>query len=100
VIVLGVAIFAAGVRNFSRAATPVPSTRPVRRLVTSGIHGLRRNPTYFGVFYADWSASQTGAARARHTTIRCAFCGSGKGGRLVDAIPKTKQGDPRPPLPV
>jgi protein-S-isoprenylcysteine O-methyltransferase Ste14 len=50
-IVLGVAIFAAGVRNFSRAATPVPSTRPVRTLVTSGVHGLSRNPIYLGMFF-------------------------------------------------
>lgn len=49
-IVLGVAIFAAGVRNFSRAATPVPSTRPVRTLVTTGIHGWSRNPIYVGMF--------------------------------------------------
>jgi protein-S-isoprenylcysteine O-methyltransferase Ste14 len=48
--VLGVAIFAAGVRNFSRAATPVPSTRPVQALVTTGIHGLSRNPIYVGMF--------------------------------------------------
>ena len=38
-ILLGVAIFAAGVRNFFRAATPVPSNQPVRALVTTGIHG-------------------------------------------------------------
>jgi protein-S-isoprenylcysteine O-methyltransferase Ste14 len=49
-IVLGVAIFAAGIRNFSRAATPVPSTRPVRTLVTTGIHGRSRNPIYVGMF--------------------------------------------------
>src|SRR5215207_5106746 len=49
-IVLGVAIFAAGVRNFSRAATPVPSTQPVRTLVTAGIHGWSRNPIYIGMF--------------------------------------------------
>jgi protein-S-isoprenylcysteine O-methyltransferase Ste14 len=49
-ILLGIAIFAAGVRNFSRAATPVPSTRPVRTLVTTGIHGLSRNPIYVGMF--------------------------------------------------
>lgn len=42
------AIFAAAVRNFSRAATPVP-TRPVRTLVTNGIHGLSRNPIYVGM---------------------------------------------------
>jgi protein-S-isoprenylcysteine O-methyltransferase Ste14 len=48
-IVLGVAIFAAGVRNFSRAATPVPSTLPVQALVTTGIHGWSRNPIYVGM---------------------------------------------------
>jgi protein-S-isoprenylcysteine O-methyltransferase Ste14 len=48
-IVLGVAIFAAGIRNFSRAATPVPSTRPVYTLVTTGIHGWSRNPIYVGM---------------------------------------------------
>lgn len=49
-IALGVAIFAAGARNFARAATPLPSTQPVRALVTSGIHGLSRNPIYLGMF--------------------------------------------------
>ena len=41
---------AAGARNFSRAATPVPSNQPVRALVTSGIHGWSRNPIYVGMF--------------------------------------------------
>jgi hypothetical protein len=36
-ILLGVAIMAAGIRNFSRASTPVPSNQPVRALVTNGI---------------------------------------------------------------
>ena len=49
-ILLGVAIMAAGIRNFSRAATPVPSNQPVRALVTSGIHGWSRNPIYLGMF--------------------------------------------------
>jgi len=49
-IVLGVAIAAAGIGNFSRAATPVPSNQPVRALVTSGIHGHSRNPIYVGLF--------------------------------------------------
>jgi len=49
-ILLGAAIFAAGIRNFSRAATPVPSNQPVRTLVTTGIHGLSRNPIYVGMF--------------------------------------------------
>jgi protein-S-isoprenylcysteine O-methyltransferase Ste14 len=50
VILIGVAILAAGARNFSRAATPVPSNQPVRALVTTGIHGWSRNPIYIGMF--------------------------------------------------
>src|SRR4029453_3314224 len=49
-ILLGVAIAGAGIRNFSRASTPVPSNRPVRALVTAGIHGWSRNPIYVGMF--------------------------------------------------
>jgi protein-S-isoprenylcysteine O-methyltransferase Ste14 len=49
-ILIGVAIAAAGIRNFSRAATPVPSNQPVRALVTTGIHGWSRNPIYVGMF--------------------------------------------------
>ena len=49
-ILIGVAIMAAGIRNFSRAATPVPSNQPVRALVTTGIHGWSRNPIYVGMF--------------------------------------------------
>jgi protein-S-isoprenylcysteine O-methyltransferase Ste14 len=49
-ILLGVAIFAAAVGNFARADTPVPSTEPVRALVTTGIHGVSRNPIYLGMF--------------------------------------------------
>jgi protein-S-isoprenylcysteine O-methyltransferase Ste14 len=48
-ILIGVAILAAGVRNFSRAATPVPSNQPVRALVTTGIHSWSRNPIYVGM---------------------------------------------------
>jgi protein-S-isoprenylcysteine O-methyltransferase Ste14 len=48
--VIGVAIMAAGARNFSRAGTPVPSNQPVRALVTTGIHGWSRNPIYVGMF--------------------------------------------------
>ena len=46
---IGLAIMAAGARNFSRAATPVPSNQPVRALVTTGIHGWSRNPIYVGM---------------------------------------------------
>ena len=49
-ILVGVSIMAAGIRNFSRAATPVPSNQPVRALVTTGIHGWSRNPIYVGMF--------------------------------------------------
>jgi protein-S-isoprenylcysteine O-methyltransferase Ste14 len=49
-ILIGAAIMAAGIRNFSHAATPVPSSRPVRALVTTGIHGWSRNPIYVGMF--------------------------------------------------
>jgi protein-S-isoprenylcysteine O-methyltransferase Ste14 len=48
-IVIGVAIMAVGIRNFSRADTPVPSNQPVRALVTTGIHGWSRNPIYVGM---------------------------------------------------
>jgi protein-S-isoprenylcysteine O-methyltransferase Ste14 len=49
-ILIGLGIMAAGVRNFSRASTPVPSNQPVRALVTTGIHGWSRNPIYVGMF--------------------------------------------------
>ncbi|EJL56753.1 hypothetical protein-S-isoprenylcysteine methyltransferase [Rhizobium sp. CF122] len=49
-IFLGIAVFAAGLWNFSRAGTPVPGNRPARALVTTGIHGLSRNPIYVGMF--------------------------------------------------
>jgi|SRR5215831_1950857 len=49
-ILLGIAVFAAGIRNFLRAGTPVPTTKPARALVTTGIHGWTRNPIYLGMF--------------------------------------------------
>ena len=49
-IVIGIALFAAGVRNFSRAATPLPTNEPARVLVMTGIHGWTRNPIYLGFF--------------------------------------------------
>jgi protein-S-isoprenylcysteine O-methyltransferase Ste14 len=49
-ILIGLALAAAGIRNFSRAATPVPTNQPVRALVTTGIHGWTRNPIYLGMF--------------------------------------------------
>lgn len=49
-IVAGVGFFAAGIRNFSRAGTPVPTNEPTRVLATTGIHGWTRNPIYLGMF--------------------------------------------------
>ena len=49
-IFIGIGVFAAGIRNFSSAATPVQGTRPTRALVTTGIHGWSRNPIYLGMF--------------------------------------------------
>ncbi len=49
-ILIGVALAAAGIVNFSRAATPVPTNQPTRALVTTGIHGWTRNPIYLGLF--------------------------------------------------
>jgi protein-S-isoprenylcysteine O-methyltransferase Ste14 len=49
VILVGLALAAAGIRNFSQAATPVRSKEPTRVLVTTGIHGWTRNPIHLGM---------------------------------------------------
>jgi protein-S-isoprenylcysteine O-methyltransferase Ste14 len=49
-ILIGLALAAAGIRNFLRARTPVPTNEPTRALVTTGIHGWTRNPIYVGMF--------------------------------------------------
>ena len=49
-IAAGIAILAAGLSNFGRAGTPVPTNQPTQRLVTGGIHGRSRNPIYVGLF--------------------------------------------------
>jgi len=49
-ILIGLTLAAAGIRNFSRAATPVPTNEPTRVLVTTGIHSWSRNPIYLGLF--------------------------------------------------
>ena len=49
-ILVGLALAATGIRNFSRARTPVPTNEPTRALVTTGIHGWTRNPIYLGMF--------------------------------------------------
>ena len=50
VTLVGLALAAVGIRNFSRAATPVRWKEPTRVLVTTGIHGWPRNPIYLGMF--------------------------------------------------
>jgi protein-S-isoprenylcysteine O-methyltransferase Ste14 len=49
IVLLGFAIAIVGIRNFSRAGTPVPGNRPVRAVVTTGIHAWSRNPIYVGM---------------------------------------------------
>jgi protein-S-isoprenylcysteine O-methyltransferase Ste14 len=49
-ILVGLAFFVAGIRNFTGAGTPVPTNEPTRALVTSGVHGRTRNPIYLGMF--------------------------------------------------
>jgi protein-S-isoprenylcysteine O-methyltransferase Ste14 len=49
-VLVGLALAAAGIRNFLRARTPVPTNQPTRALVTTEIHGWTRNPIYLGMF--------------------------------------------------
>jgi protein-S-isoprenylcysteine O-methyltransferase Ste14 len=49
-ILVGLILATAGIRNFSRADTPVQSIEPTRALVTTGIHAWSRNPIYLGMF--------------------------------------------------
>ena len=49
-ILIGLALAAGGIRDFSRAATPVPTNQSTRALVTTGTHGWSRNPIYIGMF--------------------------------------------------
>jgi protein-S-isoprenylcysteine O-methyltransferase Ste14 len=48
---VGIAVFTASIRSFSRAGTPVQGTRPTRTLVTTGIYGWSRNPIYLGMLF-------------------------------------------------
>jgi len=50
VILLGLVLAISGIRDFTNAGTPVPTNKPTRALVTTGIHGWTRNPIYLGMF--------------------------------------------------
>lgn len=49
-LLIGLAIGVAGIRDFSRAGTPVPTNQPTRALATNGAHSWSRNPIYLGMF--------------------------------------------------
>ena len=49
-ILIGLALAGGGLRDFSRAGTPVRTIEPTRALVTTGMHGWSRNPIYVGMF--------------------------------------------------
>ena len=49
-LLIGLALFTAGIGNFVRAGTPIPTNQPARTVVTTGIHGWTRNPIYLGMF--------------------------------------------------
>lgn len=48
VMLAALAFVSLGIRNFSRAGTPVPTNQPARTLVVTGIHRRSRNPIYVG----------------------------------------------------
>jgi protein-S-isoprenylcysteine O-methyltransferase Ste14 len=49
-ILAGLALAVAGIRNFTQAGTAVRTIEPTTALVTTGIHGRSRNPIYLGLF--------------------------------------------------
>lgn len=46
---IGLLLAAMGIRNFTKAGTPVPTNQPTSALVTSGIYAWTRNPIYLGI---------------------------------------------------
>ena len=49
IMAVGLVVFIAAMRQFSRAGTNVPTTMPTTAIVTSGIYGYSRNPIYLGM---------------------------------------------------
>jgi protein-S-isoprenylcysteine O-methyltransferase Ste14 len=49
-ILAGLVTIVLGIRNFTRAGTPVPTRQPTCALITTGIHGRSRNPIYVSMF--------------------------------------------------
>jgi len=47
-LLVSITLFAASANGFRRAGTPVPTSAPTSALVTTGVHGLSRNPIYLG----------------------------------------------------
>jgi len=47
-LLVSIILFAASANGFRRAGTPVPTSAPTSALVTTGVHGLSRNPIYLG----------------------------------------------------
>lgn len=46
---LGILLMAAGVLQFKRHGTPVPTDQPTTALVTTGVYGFSRNPLYLAL---------------------------------------------------
>jgi len=46
---IGILLLAAGVMQFRRHGTPVPTDQPTTALVTTGVYGLSRNPLYLAL---------------------------------------------------
>lgn len=60
-ILVGAALFVAGGRTFSSAATPLPTNRAARVLVTHGIYGWTRSPVYLGLLLLSDPGPRSGA---------------------------------------
>jgi protein-S-isoprenylcysteine O-methyltransferase Ste14 len=48
-VAIGILLMAAGVLQFKRHGTPVPTDQPTTALVTTGVYGFSRNPLYLAL---------------------------------------------------